>query len=47
MEQLISCYVGLVREAAPYAFAFWICDMIVTTLMSAINGGFVRVGRVR
>lgn len=47
MENIIDVYVGLVATAAPYALVWWVCDMIVTTLMSAICGGWLKAGRVK
>lgn len=47
LSSLINCYVEIMTTAAPYALAFWVGDMIVTTLMSAITGGYLKVGRSR
>lgn len=47
IDSVVSIYVGLMTQAAPYAFTFWVCDLIVTTIMRAINGGYLSAGRVK
>lgn len=47
MEAVLEVYVNMMVQAVPIAFTIWIADLLVTTLMGAITGGYLRVGRVK
>lgn len=47
MEEFVNIYVELMTSAVPYALTIWICDMIATTLMRAISGGYLGVSNLK